>query len=87
MRGGYFYMATSGYLVLATHGYFFMATDRVESLRLHARWSGGPTLPAVRRRSDHHAAAAESGLTLLTRDRRALLVYRALEVNVEMIGG
>jgi predicted nucleic acid-binding protein len=33
------------------------------------------------------AAAAESGLTLLTRDRRALLVYRALDVKVEMIGG
>jgi predicted nucleic acid-binding protein len=32
-------------------------------------------------------AAVESGLTLLTRDRRALRVYRALDVNVEMITG
>lgn len=30
-------------------------------------------------------AAAESDLTLLTRDRRALSVYRALDVHVEMI--
>jgi len=33
------------------------------------------------------AAAAESGLVLLTRDRRALPVYRALGVDVEMISG
>ncbi len=33
------------------------------------------------------AAAAESGLVLLTRDRRALPVYRALGVDVEMIAG
>lgn len=33
------------------------------------------------------SAAAESGLTLLTRDRRSLPVYRALDVNVEMITG
>jgi predicted nucleic acid-binding protein len=32
------------------------------------------------------AAAVESDMTLLTRDRRALSVYRALNVNVEMIG-
>jgi predicted nucleic acid-binding protein len=31
------------------------------------------------------AAAAESGLVLLTRDTRALSVYRALEVDVEVI--
>jgi predicted nucleic acid-binding protein len=31
------------------------------------------------------AAAAESGLTLLTRDRRALPVYRAVDVDVELI--
>ncbi|MGO9559122.1 MAG: type II toxin-antitoxin system VapC family toxin [Acidimicrobiales bacterium] len=31
--------------------------------------------------------AAESGMTLLTRDRRALSVYRALDVKVEMIAG
>jgi predicted nucleic acid-binding protein len=30
--------------------------------------------------------AVESGLTLLTRDRRALALYRALDVKVEMIG-
>jgi predicted nucleic acid-binding protein len=33
------------------------------------------------------AAAAESGLTLLSRDRRALSVYRALDVIVEMVAG
>jgi predicted nucleic acid-binding protein len=31
------------------------------------------------------AAAAESGLPLLTRDHRALPVYRALDVRVEML--
>ena len=32
------------------------------------------------------AAAAEHGLPLATRDRRALATYRALEVDVELIG-
>ena len=31
------------------------------------------------------AAAAESGLVLLTRDRRAIPVYRALQVDIEAI--
>jgi predicted nucleic acid-binding protein len=31
------------------------------------------------------AAAAESGLTLLTRDRRALPIYRSLDVDAELI--
>jgi predicted nucleic acid-binding protein len=31
------------------------------------------------------AAAAESGLVLLTRDARAIPVYRALQVDVEVI--
>jgi predicted nucleic acid-binding protein len=31
------------------------------------------------------AAAAESGLVLLTRDSRAIPVYRALQVDVEVI--
>jgi predicted nucleic acid-binding protein len=32
------------------------------------------------------AAAAEHGLTLMTRDRRALDVYRALGVDLEIVG-
>lgn len=31
------------------------------------------------------AAAAESGLTLVTRDRRALAVYRALNVDIQIL--
>jgi predicted nucleic acid-binding protein len=33
------------------------------------------------------AAAAESSLTLLTRDRRALSVYRVLGINAEILAG
>lgn len=32
------------------------------------------------------ATAAEHGMTLVTRDRRALATYRALEVDVELLG-
>jgi predicted nucleic acid-binding protein len=32
------------------------------------------------------AVAAEHGMTLVTRDRRALSTYRALEVDVELLG-
>jgi predicted nucleic acid-binding protein len=31
------------------------------------------------------AVAAEHGITLVTRDRRALSTYRALEVDVELL--
>lgn len=33
------------------------------------------------------AAAAQHGLPLATRDKRALATYRALEVDVELLGG
>lgn len=62
----------------------FLSTQGAE--RLHARLAelgiaGGAVYDAL-----VAAAAAEHGITLATRDRRAAETYRALKIDFELIG-